>query len=85
MAILMIGFSGLGPLMAKRLGPHATLATGVLLGGAGPALIAKLVSISGGYLSVLPQMMVIMGLSMAPAIEAITSPYPQTNRAWIRL
>ena len=34
MAILMMGFSGLAPLVAKRVGPRATLATGVLLGGA---------------------------------------------------
>lgn len=83
MAILMMGFSGLAPLVAKRVGPRATLATGVLLGGAGLALIALLVSAPGGYLSVLPGMVVMgvgMGLSMAPATEAITSSLPANKQ-----
>lgn len=83
MAILMMGFSGLAPLLAKRVGPRVTLATGVFFGGTGLALIAMLVSVSGGYPSVLPGMVVMgvgMGLSMAPATEAITSSLPANKQ-----
>ena len=49
------------------------------MGGAGLALIASNVSVEGGFFSILPGMIVMgvgMGLSMAPATEAITSSLP---------
>lgn len=83
MAILMMGFSGVAPHVAKRFGARATLASGVFMGGLGLTLIASIVSVSGGYLSVLPGMVVMgigMGLSMAPATEAITTALPNKKQ-----
>ncbi|MEU6351783.1 MFS transporter [Streptomyces sp. NPDC047072] len=79
MAVLMMGASGAAPALAARIGPRATMATGVLLSGAGLALMASLVSVGGGYLSVLPGMLAMgvgMGLSMTPSTEAITGALP---------
>ncbi|MCU1640553.1 MAG: multidrug transporter [Nocardia sp.] len=83
MAVLMMIASGLAPKLAARTGPRATMATGILLAGAGLALMATLVSVNGGYLSVLPGMLAMgfgMGLSMTPSTEAITSTLPQERQ-----
>jgi EmrB/QacA subfamily drug resistance transporter len=83
MAILMMAFSSTAPRLARRIGPKHTLATGILLGGAGLALMAVLVSVEGGYRSVLPGMVAMgigMGLAMAPATEAITSSLPREQQ-----
>ena len=83
MAMLMMVFSGVAPRLARRIGPKLTLAAGVLFGDAGLALIAALVSVDGGYLSVLPGMVAMgigMGLAMAPATEAITSALPRESQ-----
>ncbi|GIJ48971.1 MFS transporter [Virgisporangium aliadipatigenens] len=79
MALLMMSASGLAPRLAARIGSRATMASGVFLGGAGLVLMASLVSVDGGYLSVLPGMLAMglgMGLSMTPATEAITGALP---------
>ncbi|MEU4596513.1 MFS transporter [Nocardia sp. NPDC023988] len=79
MAVMMMATSGLAPLLAARIGARATMATGILLTGAGLALLAAIVSVDGGYLSVLPGMVAMgigMGLSMTPSTEAITSSLP---------
>jgi len=79
MALLMMASSGLAPHLAARTGARATMALGTLLGGVGLALMALLVSVDGGYLSVLPGMVAMglgMGLSMTPSTEAITSSLP---------
>lgn len=83
MALLMMIFSGVAPRLAAKIGPKATIASGVLLGGAGLALMALLVSVDGGYLSVLPGMVTMgigMGLAMAPSTEAITSSLPREQQ-----
>jgi EmrB/QacA subfamily drug resistance transporter len=83
MAVLMMAFSGVAPRLAARIGPRMTLASGVLLGGAGLALMASFVSVSGGYRSVLPGMVAMgigMGLAMAPSTEAITSSLPREKQ-----
>ncbi|ADG11449.1 MFS transporter [Caulobacter segnis] len=83
MALLMMVFSGVAPRLSARIGPRATIASGVLLGGAGLALMSLLVSVNGGYLSVLPGMVTMgvgMGLAMAPSTEAITSSLPQEQQ-----
>ncbi|MCW5717442.1 MAG: MFS transporter [Bauldia sp.] len=80
MALLMMVFSTIAPRMSARIGPRATIASGVLLGGAGLSLMALIVSVDGGYLSVLPGMVTMgigMGLAMAPSTEAITSSLPR--------
>jgi EmrB/QacA subfamily drug resistance transporter len=83
MAVLMMAASGLAPWLAARIGARATMATGILLAGAGLALMAAVVSVDGGYLSVLPGMLAMgigMGLSMTPSTEAITSALPQERQ-----
>lgn len=83
MALLMMVFSGVAPRLSAKTGPKATIASGVLLGGAGLALMALLVSVDGGYLSVLPGMVPMgigMGLAMAPSTEAITSSLPREQQ-----
>ncbi|MGW1990455.1 MFS transporter [Embleya sp. NPDC001921] len=83
MAVLMMMSSGLAPKLAERIGPKATMATGIALAGAGLALMAAIVSVDGGYLSVLPGMLAMgigMGLSMTPSTEAITGSLPQERQ-----
>jgi len=79
MPVLMVACSALAPRLAARIGSRSTMAAGIFLGGAGLALMAILVSVNGGYLSVLPGYVVMglgMGLAMTPSTEAITSSLP---------
>ncbi|MER6014158.1 MFS transporter [Streptomyces bluensis] len=83
MAVLMMAASGLAPKLAALIGPRATMTTGILLTGAGLALMAAIVSVDGGYLSLLPGMLAMgigMGLSMTPSTEAITSALPRERQ-----
>ncbi|RNL65482.1 MFS transporter [Nocardioides marmoriginsengisoli] len=83
MAVLMMAASGLAPHLAARIGSRATMAAGILLGGLGLALMALLVSVDGGYASVLPGMLAMglgMGLSMTPSTEAITTALPRERQ-----
>lgn len=83
MALLMMAASGLAPRVAERFGSRSTMAAGILLGGAGLALMATLVSVDGGYLSVLPGMLAMgigMGLTMTPSTEAITGALPRERQ-----
>ncbi|GAB1819038.1 MFS transporter [Herbidospora sp. RD11066] len=83
MALLMMIASGLAPRLAAGIGPRSTMAAGILLGGAGLALMATFVSVDGGYLSILPGMLAMglgMGLTMTPATEAITSALPRERQ-----
>ena len=69
--------------MARSTRPKATMAAGILLAGAGLALMASVVSVDGGYLSVLPGMLAMgigMGLSMTPSTEAITGSLPSEHQ-----
>jgi EmrB/QacA subfamily drug resistance transporter len=80
MAVLMMLASGLAPRLTARISPRATMATGILLAGAGLALMAAIVSVDGGYPSILPGMLTMgigMGLAMTPSTEAITGALPQ--------
>lgn len=83
MALLMMTASGLAPRVAARLGSRSTMASGILLGAAGLALMATFVSVEGGYFSVLPGMLAMgvgMGLSMTPSTEAITAALPRERQ-----
>ncbi|WP_315941757.1 MFS transporter [Chryseobacterium paludis] len=83
MALLMMLASGFAPKVAMRIGRRFTMASGILLGGFGAALMAVFVSVDGGYLSVLPGMLAMgfgMGLSMTPSTEAITSALPASRQ-----
>lgn len=80
MALVMMFSSVIAPRVATRVGSRVTMATGMLLVSAGLVLMALLVSIGGGYLSVLPGLLTLglgMGLlAMTPSTEAITSSLP---------
>ncbi|WP_227465444.1 MFS transporter [Nocardioides dongkuii] len=83
MALLMMASAGLAPYAAARLGRRNTMATGIFLVGAGLALMAALVSVEDGYLSILPGLLTMglgMGLAMTPATEAITSSLPRERQ-----
>ncbi|MEV6757550.1 MFS transporter [Streptomyces sp. NPDC051214] len=83
MAVLMMAASGLALKLATRIGARSTMAAGILLAGAGLALMALFVSVDGGYLSVLPGMLAMgtgMGLSMTPSTEAITTSLPREHQ-----
>lgn len=82
-ALLMMAASGLAPRVAARIGSRPTMVTGIVVGTAGLALMAGLVSVDGGYLSVLPGMLAMglgMGLTMTPSTEAITSSLPRDRQ-----
>jgi EmrB/QacA subfamily drug resistance transporter len=83
MAAMMMLASGLAPRVAARAGARATRAAGILLGGAGLALMATLVSVDGGYLAILPGMLAMglgMGLTQTPSTAAITSALPRERQ-----
>ncbi|MBU3067326.1 MFS transporter [Nocardia sp. NEAU-G5] len=83
MMLLMMVASGLAPRLAACIGGRATMAAGIVLGAAGLALMAGLVSVEGDYLSVLPGILAMglgMGLTMTPATEAITSSLPRERQ-----
>nr|WP_207784944.1 MFS transporter [Flavobacterium sp. HTF] len=79
MALLMMTASGIAPRISLKIGTRFTMAVGIALGSFGAGLMAALVSVEGGYLSILPGLLVIgfgMGLTMTPSTEAITSSLP---------
>ncbi|MFR0357510.1 MFS transporter [Streptomyces sediminimaris] len=83
MAVMMMTTSGLAPKMAAKFGAHSTMTVGVAVATLGLALMALLVSVDGGYLSILPGMLAMgigMGLSMTPSTEAITSFLPRAEQ-----
>ncbi|TYQ00165.1 EmrB/QacA subfamily drug resistance transporter [Tenacibaculum adriaticum] len=83
MAILMMLASGLSPKLSARIGNRYTMAVGIILFAVGLILLATLVSIDGGYFSVLPGMLAMglgMGISMTPSTEAITSALPSEHQ-----
>ncbi|GIJ72335.1 MFS transporter [Virgisporangium ochraceum] len=83
MAGVMMLAAGLAPRVAARAGSRATMAAGALVGGAGLALMATMVSVGDGYLSVLPGMLAMglgMGLTQTPSTEAITSALPRERQ-----
>ncbi|MZD09562.1 MFS transporter, partial [Streptomyces sp. SID5785] len=83
MAVMMMLASGLAPKLVARIGARPTMTVGVALGTLGLALMALLVSVDGGYPSVLAGMLAMgigMGLSMTPSTEAITGSLPRAQQ-----
>jgi EmrB/QacA subfamily drug resistance transporter len=79
MALVMMPLSATAPLISKRFGAYRVMLIGVGLFAAGLAVLASMSSVDGGYLSVLPGLVVIgagMGLSMTPSTTAITESLP---------
>lgn len=83
MAILMMFSSGLAPKLSSNIGSQFTISIGIIFSSIGLILLALLVSVNGGYLSVLPGMITMgigMGLSMTPSTEAITNALPENRQ-----
>ncbi|WP_166848631.1 MFS transporter [Isoptericola sp. BMS4] len=83
MALLMMFGSVLAPRLAARIGARASMVIGLTGATAGLALMAAFVSADGGYLTVLPGLIVMglgAGLAMTPSTEAITSSLPRKQQ-----
>lgn len=83
MVFVMMPLSAAAPVLATKLGFRTVLTVGVALFAAGLGLLALLVSADGGYLSVLPGLLVLsvgIGLCMSPATTIITESLPVTKQ-----
>lgn len=79
MAIVLLPLSTFAPLITRRIGVRAMFVVGGALTAAGLAIIASMADVSGGYLSVLPGLLVLsvgVGLLQTPATAAITGSLP---------
>ena len=79
MALVMMPTSALAPQVTKRFGSRNTMLFGVAVAGVGLMTLALRASVEGGYMSVLPGLVIIglgMGLTMTPSTEAITESLP---------
>ncbi|HQV57623.1 MAG TPA: DHA2 family efflux MFS transporter permease subunit [Ilumatobacteraceae bacterium] len=79
MAMLMMPLSSIAPLIARKVGFRAMFVIGSVFTALGLALIAIMASATGGYLSILPGLLVVsvgVGLLMTPSTTAITSGLP---------
>jgi EmrB/QacA subfamily drug resistance transporter len=79
MAAMLMPLSSIAPMISARVGTRNVLLAGVATFGTGLVLLATLASTDGGYLSVLPGLIVLgtgMGLSMTPSTTAITETLP---------
>ncbi|MEM7023445.1 MAG: MFS transporter [Pseudomonadota bacterium] len=79
MAVAMMPMSTLAPQIAARIGRRPTVMVGVATMGAGLVAMALRASVDGGYLSVLPGLVLLglgMGLTMTPSTEGITEALP---------
>jgi EmrB/QacA subfamily drug resistance transporter len=79
MMVIMMPLAATAPVIAQRVGTRSVLMTGVGFFTAGLALLAITVSADGGYLSVLPGLLVVsvgIGLCMTPATTMITESLP---------
>ena len=83
MAVMMMPLSTIAPTIAERIGFRRTLVTGMLLMSAGLFTFAMLADPDGGYLSVLPGILLLgagVGLSMSPSTAAITASLPEEKQ-----
>ncbi|WP_426570741.1 MFS transporter [Aquihabitans sp. McL0605] len=79
LAVVLLPLSAVAPLIARRVGLRAMLVGGLGLVALGLAMMASMASISGGYLSVLPGLLVLgvgAGLAQTPATSGITGSLP---------
>jgi EmrB/QacA subfamily drug resistance transporter len=83
MAALMMPLSIVAPTISERVGFRRTLTAGMLLLSGGLALLAVMADPEGGYLSVVPGLLVLacgVGLSMSPSTAAITGSLPEEKQ-----
>lgn len=79
MALVMMPTSAIAPMVAQRIGTRTTMLSGVAIFGIGLTTLALRASVEGGYMSVLPGLVIIglgMGLTMTPSTAAITETLP---------
>ena len=79
MAVAMMPMSTVAPQIAQRIGSRTTMLIGLAVFAAGLVVLALQASVAGGYLSVLPGLVVMglgMGMTMTPATAAITETLP---------
>jgi MFS family permease len=79
MLVAMMGASATAPKISERLGAYRTTVVGIGVACAGLVWMATLVSVDGGYLSVIGGMVLVgvgAGLAMPLATHAITSSLP---------
>ena len=79
MAVAMMPMSTIAPQIAARIGRKSTVIAGVSLMGVALVVMALRASVDGGYLSVLPGLVLLglgMGLTMTPSTEGITEALP---------
>jgi MFS family permease len=75
----MMPLSAVAPTIADRVGTRTTLLVGTGLFGVGLAIMASMASVSGGYWSIVPGLLVLaagMGLAMTPSTTSITGALP---------
>ena len=83
MAAVMMPASTVAPRIAVRIGQRTTMLTGAVVFTLGLVLLATFASVDGGYLSILPGLVVIglgAGTAMAPATTAITEALPDDKQ-----
>lgn len=83
MALVMMPLSTVAPTVAERIGFRRTLVTGMLLMSAGLLTFATLADPDGGYLTVLPGILILgagVGLAMSPSTAAITASLPEDKQ-----
>jgi EmrB/QacA subfamily drug resistance transporter len=83
MALVMMPLSTVAPKIAARIGKRNTMLAGVSTFATGLALMALFASVEGGYLSILPGLLLIgvgMGMTMTPATEVITETLPREKQ-----
>lgn len=83
MAVVMMPTSTIAPRVSKRFGSRNTMLFGVAAAGSGLMTMALRASVEGGYLSVLPGLVILgfgMGLTMTPSTEAITESLPSEKQ-----
>lgn len=83
MAGVMMPLSSVSPIIAKRVGAYRVMLAGVAIFATGLAVLAAMSSVDGGYLSVLPGLLILgtgIGLSMTPSTTAITESLPSEKQ-----
>jgi EmrB/QacA subfamily drug resistance transporter len=83
MAAMMMPLSTVAPQIGKRVGLRAMLSVGSVLIATGLVLLAVFGTVDGGYLGILPGLLVMglgVGLSMSPGTEAITGSLPEERQ-----
>lgn len=79
MALLMMPTSALTPRLTQRIGSRLTILLGLVVSSVGLVVLALSASVEGGYMSVLPGLLLIglgTGLTMTPSTTEITESLP---------